>query len=158
MNIKLIKVGFAAVLFALGCGKSEGGSAESSSGNPPKAAAVAAGGIAASCVKGTTVCVEYKNAIPDFAEEMCKAGPDYVFRKGSAACPTDKLLGKCTSKATPDEISYWYGGPEEADVDKGICEVLGQWTPAAAKTSAAATTKPNAATPPPPAVAPKRKK
>jgi len=131
---------FVAVL-ALGCGKSQDAAKGGAAASTTKAAAP--GGIAATCVKGKTTCVEYKNTVPDFAEEMCKAGPDYVWKPGSAPCPTDKLLGKCLVKTLPDETTYWYGGPEELDIDKGICEALGQWVPA----SAPAAAKPAAATP-----------
>jgi hypothetical protein len=126
---------------ALGCGsKSSDHSASGKGTASGTARAASPGGIAATCVKGKDVCVEYKNSIPELAEEICKGGPDYVWKPGSTPCPTEKLLGKCTTKLTPDETTYWYGGPEEADVDKGLCEVVGQWTAVAATQPARAAT------------------
>jgi hypothetical protein len=155
MNRNLICVSILSALFVLGCGnKSSDGSSAKGAAATGTARAATPGGIVATCVKGKTICVEYKNTIPDFAEDMCHAGPDYVWKPGSAPCPTDKLLGKCVSKVTPDETTYWYGGPEELDVDKGICEAIGQWT-AAAPAHASATA---ASAPSPGPVGPAKKK
>jgi hypothetical protein len=158
MNRNLIRFSILSAVLALGCGNksSDGASAKGAAATGTTGAA-APGGIVATCVKGKTICVEYKNTIPDFAADMCHAGPDYVWKPGAAPCPTDKLLGKCVSKAVPDETTYWYGGPEELDIDKGICEAVGQWT-AATPARATANATAAAATPAPPGAAKRKKK
>src|SRR5262245_6475416 len=119
----------ASSLVALGCGseKSSGNTAAAASGTPgATAAAGGKAGIVATCVK-KGVCTEYRNSIPELSEDLCK-GTDGAFNKGATPCSTDKLLGTCVNKITPDSTTYWYGGPEEADLDKGLCEALdGKW-------------------------------
>lgn len=157
MKISHLALFVVSSLLAAACSKSEGAS---STGAPAASTAshAAAGGIVATCAKGKTVCVEYKNAIPSYAEEMCNAGPDYVWSKSSTPCPTANLLGKCTSKSTPDEVTYWYGDAAEADVDKGLCEALGQWTPASALAHSATPSSTPAPVAHPPTPAPAKKK
>lgn len=170
MNTAMIRTLFitAIATFSAACGKSDASSSGPASGtnaapagSTAPASAPGKAGIVATCVKGTTSCVEYRNNLPDYVEEMCKAGPDYVFRKGSTPCPTEKLLGTCFSKAAPDETNYWYGNsPEEADVAKGVCDVVGQWTPAgkASATATAAAAPPKAPAAPAGATPSKKKK
>ena len=124
-------------LLAVGCGgdKSSSTSGAAATGSPsPAATAAAAGGkvgVVATCNK-KGVCSEYRNAVPDLSEDLCK-GTDGTFVKGSTGCPSDKLLGTCVNKLTPDTTTFWYGGAEEAELDKGLCEALdGKWTVAAA--------------------------
>lgn len=131
-------VSFALASLLVACGKSSSSAPTPTEAAPAGAAPAnakpgdtAGKAIVATCVKGTTTCVEYRTTLPDHVEEMCKAGPDYVFRKGPTPCPTDKVAGTCTNKLTPDETSYWYGtSPEDAELAKGLCEIMGQWTPA----------------------------
>jgi hypothetical protein len=143
----------AASLTALGCGgdksaSSTGAAATGAAGQAATAAATPGGkpGVAATCNK-KGICTEYHNSIPDLSEELCK-GTDGTFAKGSTPCTTDKLLGTCVNKLTPDTTTFWYGGPDEADMDKGICEALdGKWTvPAAASAGPSAAS--SAAAPP----------
>jgi hypothetical protein len=138
----------AAALLA-GCGKSDAAPAQAKGAATSTTKAATPGGVVASCVKGKTTCVEYKSTIPDFAEEMCHAGPDYVWKPGANPCPTEKLLGKCLVKALPDETTYWYGGPDDLDLDKGLCEALGQWVPASAPAAKATSGAPAAGGPAP---------
>ena len=129
-------------LFALGCGKgaspsSSGASSADDTGaaapSPTTAATAAAGGkgIVATCVKPKGgACTEYRTSIPDLSEELCK-GTDGTFNKGAAAapCPTEKLLGTCVNKATPEATNYFYGGADDLDIYKGLCEGLdGKWS------------------------------
>ncbi len=140
MNISNVAA-FALAVFstvAIGCGgdksSSSTGAAAAGPAAPGSTAAAAAPGAAggkpgviATCVK-KTACTEYRNTIPDLSEELC-TGMDGVFSKGATPCATDKLLGTCVPKATPDATTYWYGAPEEADVSKSVCEAIeGKWT------------------------------
>jgi hypothetical protein len=156
----------AASLAALGCGgdKSASSTGAAATGAASQAATAAAAatampggkpGVVATCNK-KGICTEYHNTIPDLSEDLCK-GTDGTFAKGSTPCTTEKLLGTCVNKLTPDTTTFWYGGADELDVDKGICEALdGKWTvpaaasaaPSAASSAAAPATKmPGKATP-----------
>jgi 2-oxoglutarate dehydrogenase E2 component (dihydrolipoamide succinyltransferase) len=150
---------FASSTLVAGCGgdksSSTGGTAAAGSAAP-----AAAGGkpvVVASCAR-KTACTEYRNTIPDLSEDLCK-GTDGTWSKGSTPCPTDKLVGTCTPKASPDSVSFYYGGKDDAEIAKGLCDVLeGVWAPpaggAASGTSTAgaapqAKGAPPAAAPPP---------
>jgi hypothetical protein len=164
-----------ASLVTLGCDKGASPSsagASSSAGDTgaaapsPTGAAAAApaggkGGLVAACVKKNGACTEYRGSIPDLSEELCK-GTDGAFNKGAdaAPCPTEKLLGTCVNKATPEATNYFYGGPDDLDIYKGICEGLdGKWSaPAAPTSSATAPGKAPAKAAPARAAAPAHKK
>jgi len=119
-----------------GCGSDKSSSSTGASpGGTTAAAAGGKAGIVATCVK-KTACTEYRNSVPDLSEDLC-TGTDGAFKKGATPCPTEKLLGTCVNKLTPDSTTYWYGGAEEADLNKGLCEALeGKWTPAPSKAAA----------------------
>ena len=107
-------VGFAAV----GCGDKSGGGAASGS-------AAAAGGKVASCnTPAAQTCKEFgpKNveaAGMDYLKKFCSGMGDFK----ETACPTEKIIGVCTS--SEGKTIYYEGSPGSADSNEKTCKVLG---------------------------------
>jgi hypothetical protein len=124
---------------AVGCGGDKSSTTGGTAAAGSSTAASTAGNkpaIVATCAR-KTACTEYRKEIPDLAEGLC-TGTEGKFNKGSTPCPTDKLVGSCTPKSSPDSVTLYYGGPDDLEIAKGLCDVLeGSWTPAPAASGSA---------------------
>jgi hypothetical protein len=136
---------------AVGCGSKSSGGDTSAAAAPSGAPAAAKGGIVATCVRKAS-CTEYRNSADELTESLC-TGLEGKWNKSSTPCATEKLVGTCTPKSSPDSSTLYYGGPEDQEIDKGLCEALeGTWkagptAKAAASSAPAASGAPAAAAP-----------
>lgn len=111
-------IGLVLGLAAVGCG-------EKSSGGAGSGSAAAAGGKVASCNAPTAQsCKEYgpKNveaAGMDFLKKLCSGMGEFK----ESACPTEKVIGVCTS--SEGKSIYYEGYPIPAADSEKTCKSLG---------------------------------